>query len=310
MNIIKNAKIWFSFSFVLILISLASFVLTKIDTGSFLRYSIDFTGGTLLEIQLEDETKKTEDVQTALLLYQEEYTPFIQTAEENTFIIKMKNVSNEVHDEIIATLRAELGSFEENRFITIGPTVGETMKSKAFIALLVALIAIVLYIAFAFREIPKELSSWKFGFSAIVALAHDVIITIGLFAILGIIMNIEIDMLFITALLTVMGFSVHDTIVVFDRLRENSRFARPTETFADIGEKSVKQTINRSINTSISTLFPLLALFFFGAESIHMFVLALIIGIIIGTYSSIFLAAPVLVHWQGANKSNLRLESE
>lgn len=310
MNIIKNSKIWFSFSSVLIAIAIASFVITKMDTGSFLRYSIDFTGGTLLEIQLEDAAKTSEDVKGALGVYQEEYTPLVQTAEKNTFIIKMKNITNEVHDEVIATLKEELGNFEENRFITIGPTVGETMKSKAFIALAVALVAIVLYIAFAFREIPKELSSWKFGFSAIVALVHDVLITLGVFAVLGIVMNTEIDMLFITALLTVMGFSVHDTIVVFDRLRENAKFARPTETFGNIGEKSVKQTITRSINTSVSTLFPLLALFFFGAESIHMFVLALIIGILIGTYSSIFLAAPVLVYWQGANKSDLRLETE
>ena len=308
MNIIKSSKRYFFLSAVLVCISFMAFIVNKVNEGSFLRYSIDFTGGTLLEIQLEEPLKTSQSLEEALEPYKETYTPAIQVLENNIFIIKMKNISNEVHDEIIAHLKTELGVFEENRFITIGPTVGETMKSKAFLALLVALIAIVLYIAFAFREIPKELSSWKFGFAAIGALAHDVIITIGVFAVLGIILGTEIDMLFITALLTVMGFSVHDTIVVFDRLRENAKFARPTETFGDIGEKSIQQTIVRSINTSISTLFPLVALFLFGADSIHMFVLALIIGIIIGTYSSIFLATPILVHWQGIHKSDLHAE--
>jgi preprotein translocase subunit SecF len=308
MNIIKNSKRYFFLSAFLVFMSFIAFTVNKASEGSFLRYSIDFTGGTLLEIQLEDPLKTSKNLEEALEPYKETYTPSIQILEDNIFIVKMKNISNEIHDEIIAHLKTNLGAFEENRFITIGPTVGETMKSKAFLALLVALIAIVLYIAFAFREIPKELSSWKFGFAAIVALAHDVIITIGIFAVLGLIIGTEIDMLFITALLTVMGFSVHDTIVVFDRLRENAKFARPTETFGEVGEKSIQQTIVRSMNTSISTLFPLMALFLFGAESIHMFVLALIIGIIIGTYSSIFLATPILVYWQGVDKSDLHAE--
>ena len=310
MNIVKRSYIWFAVSALAVALSLSIFVINYFQTGALLKYGIDFTGGTLIEVALDDTSKTNEEVKTALAAFEEELTPSIQEAEEGTFILKMKNLTNEQHDEVITALTENLGNLEENRFITIGPSVGETMKSRAFTALIIAVIAIVLYIAFAFREIPKELSAWKFGISAIIALVHDVMITIGIFAALGLFMNIEIDILFITALLTVMGFSVHDTIVTFDRVRENARNASPRETFADIGEKSIKQTITRSINTSLSTLFPLFALYFFGSDSIQWFVLTLIIGIIIGTYSSIFLATPVLVKWQGEDKSDLRMEDK
>lgn len=302
MKIIQHSPLWFGLSGLLIAGAIAVFTMNTFLTGSFLRFGIDFTGGTLIEIEFAENVPSLDTVQTSFLQFAE-YTPSIQKADDNGFIIKLKNISNETHDEIIDTLKTNLGDFEEIRFITIGPSVGESMKQKAYIALAVALVAIVLYIAFAFREIPKELSAWKFGITAIIALLHDVIITVGIFAVLGLFLGTEIDILFITALLTVMGFSVHDTIVVLDRLRENAKFARPTEVFGETAEKSVQQTITRSINTSLSTLFPLIALYFFGSGSIQMFVLALIIGVIIGTYSSIFIATPVLVAWQGANKS-------
>ncbi len=154
------------------------------------------------------------------------------------------------------------------------------------------------YIAYAFRKIPKRVSPWKFGFSAIVALAHDIVITLGVFALLG----YEVNVFFITALLTIMGFSVHDTIVVFDRIRENLKGQTSKQSFGDIADISLNQTLARSINTSVSTLFPLLALYIWGAGSLRTFVFALIVGILVGTYSSIFIASPVLTLWQGKRK--------
>jgi preprotein translocase subunit SecF len=213
----------------------------------------------------------------------------------------MKHISNESHDAILAGLKTEFGAVEETRFNTIGPTIGETMKQKAVGALAMAIIAIVLYIAFAFRHVPKEVSAWRFGITAIAALLHDVIITVGIFVVLGSILGIEIDALFITALLTIMGFSVHDTIVTFDRIRENLRTQASGESFEIVANRAVNATLARSINTSISTLITVVMLFWFGAASIHWFLLALIIGLIAGTYSSVFVATPLLVAWH--NKS-------
>lgn len=304
MKIIKNTPIWFGLSTALVAISFAVFALNFFQMGTVFKYGIDFTGGTQIEIKATTEGVDADAVKNALTPYAE-YTPSVQAAENGVFLIKMKTVTNEEHDKIIASLDNKLGEIEETKFITMGPSVGETMKSRAFMAIAIAIIAIVLYIAFAFREIPKRLSAWKFGFATIVALLHDVIVTMGAFGLFGIFMGAEVDTLFITALLTVLGFSVHDTIVVFDRLRENAKFARPTETFAEIAEKSVIQTMSRSINTSVAVIFPLTALFLFGAESIRFFTLALIVGIVIGTYSSIFLATPALVKWQGEDVSDL-----
>jgi len=203
-------------------------------------------------------------------------------------------MSEEQLQAVQASVEAEIGSFELLRFNTIGPKIGDTLKRKALIALGIALVAIVLYIAYAFRKVPKKVSPWRFGFSAIVALAHDIIITLGVFALLG----LEVNAFFITALLTIMGFSVHDTIVVFDRIRENLKKQGRDDTFGDIADISLNQTLTRSINTSLSTLFPLVALYIWGAESIKILVFALIIGIFVGTYSSIFIASPILTIWQ------------
>ena len=168
------------------------------------------------------------------------------------------------------------------------------MKTKAITALVVALIAIVFYLAYAFRNVPKRVSPWKFGVCAVVSLAHDVLTTIGIFALL----DYEINALFITALLTLIGFSNHDTIVVYDRIRENLKHQNRDQSFAEIADISLNQTLSRSINTSLSTIFPLVALYFFGAQSLKHFVFALIFGIFIGTYSSIFIASPLLTLWQ------------
>ncbi|MFA6436336.1 MAG: protein translocase subunit SecF, partial [Candidatus Gracilibacteria bacterium] len=223
--------------------------------------------------------------------------PIVVSSGENTWMIRIKHISNETHEALLAGLEAKFGPLEEIRYNTIGATVGAQMAQKAVVAIILALIAIVLYIAFAFRHIPRHLSPWRFGISAIVALAHDVFIPLGVFAVLGAILDVQIDALFITAVLTIIGFSVHDTIVVFDRIRENVKNQKAGEEFEDVANRAVNETLARSINTSGATMMTIAALFFFGAEPIHYFVLALMIGIFIGTYSSIFIATPVLVIW-------------
>ncbi|MBA3046872.1 protein translocase subunit SecF, partial [Candidatus Falkowbacteria bacterium] len=169
-------------------------------------------------------------------------------------------------------------------------------KRKSVLAIIIVLIAIVLYIAWTFRKVSKPVASWKYGLAAIIALFHDVIITVGIFAVLGKFFGVEINTAFVAAILTVLGYSVNDTIVVFDRVREN--LPKSEEDFEGTINTSVNQTITRSINTSITTLLVLLSIVFFGGATIRDFILALSIGVFVGTYSSIFLASPILVIWE------------
>ena len=192
--------------------------------------------------------------------------------------------------------KEELTNVEEMRFDSVGPSIGQELKQKSIYAIFFVLVAIVLYIAWVFRTVSKPVASWKFGITAIIALFHDVIITMGVFAVLGHFLNIEINTAFVAAILTVLGYSVNDTIVVFDRVREN--LPKSEEDFEGTVNTSVNQTIRRSINTSVTTLLVLLSILFFGGSTIKDFILALSIGVFIGTYSSIFLASPVLVVWE------------
>lgn len=217
---------------------------------------------------------------------------------ESAVIVRSRTLESAEIDALKAAL-VENGkqlNEDEIRIETVGPTQGEVQTRNGFIAVGITLVAIVLFIAFAFRHVPRGLSSWKLGAAAIAALAHDVIIIAGLFALLGKLYAVEVDTLFITALLTVMGFSVHDTIVVFDRLRENLQGAS-VKNLPQVAETAVWQTMARSVNTSLSTIIVLIAILFARIEGIHFFVMALTAGIIVGTYSSIFLATPLLVAW-------------
>jgi len=186
---------------------------------------------------------------------------------------------------------------EEKRFESIGPVIGNELKSSAFWALILSLVGIVLYISWAFRKVSRPISSFNYGFIAIIALFHDIVITMGIFAVLGHFLNVEVGIPFMAALLTVLGYSVNDTIVVFDRTRENLLKA-DIDDFEEVVNKSVNETLIRSLNTSFTTLLVLAALFLFGGETIKYFVVALFVGIFFGTYSSIFIASPLLVSWQ------------
>ncbi len=288
LNLMKF-KYWF-FAVSLIIILPGLFFLAR----SGLRLSIDFTGGTLLEVQSdsfnssEARARLSSDIEIAS----------IQETSAGSFVFRTKPIDTAKKDQVMTKLRQAFGEVKELRFETVGPTIGRELTFKAVQAVVVASVAIILYIAYAFRQIPKPYSPWKFGLAAVVALLHDVLVVIGAFAILGHFAQVEVDALFITALLTVMGFSVHDTIVVFDRVRENLRKDIGRLTFEEVVNESLVQTLGRSLTTSLTVLFTLLALILFGGESIRYFVLALFIGILSGTYSSIFNAAPLLVIWE------------
>lgn len=279
-------------------VSLAILIPGLISLGLYrLRLAIDFTGGTLLEIQSQQalDHQSISDVAAKQNLD----LSSIQDAGENTYLLRLKPLTAQQNEEFKQALGENV---VEKRFETVGPTVGKELTQKALAAIGVASIAIVVYIAWAFRGIPKPYSPWKFGLSAIVALLHDAFVVLGIFSLLGHLHGVEIDALFVTAMLTVIGFSVHDTIVVFDRVRENLP-KMPKSNFTDIVNFSLSETLVRSLNTSVTVLLTLSALLLFGGESIRWFVVALLIGIFSGTYSSIFNASPLLVLWESKKKA-------
>jgi len=225
----------------------------------------------------------------------------IQSYGQDGLALRLKDIDNETRQAILDKIN-DIYAIKESNFQSIGPTIGLELRQKSITAIIVVIAAIILYITWAFRKATLgPLNSWFYGLGAIAALIHDIVIITGLYAVLGKFLNVEVDSMFVTALLTVLGFSVHDTIVVYDRIREGLK-----KTYGDNFEKVVNQSINdtviRSLNTSLTTLFVLLALFLFGGYSIRYFVLALIGGVIIGTYSSIFVASPLLVSWQKLRK--------
>ena len=218
----------------------------------------------------------------------------VQPSGDKNIIVRMKDLAENQHQQVLSSVLS-VGQGKETRFDSIGPVIGKELKNKSITAMILVMIMIVLYIAFAFRKVSKPISSFYYGLMAVVALIHDVTLPAGVFAFLGHYYGVEVDTLFVTALLTVLGFSVHDTIVVFDRIRENLKDGGNKNDFEKVVGSSVNQTIGRSINTSLTVILVLLAMFFLGGESTKYFSLALLIGVAIGTYSSIFLASPLLV---------------
>jgi preprotein translocase subunit SecF len=267
-----------------------------------LKFGIDFTGGAIQEISWNVERPSSEKI-AAVYKAQGVDDVIIQNAGSDGTIQRFKDIDEATHAKIVSALQSEFSAegktgpavLEEKSFSSIGPTIGNELRTKSLYAIIMVLIAIVLYVAWAFRRVSRPIASWKYGVTAVIALTHDVIIPIGIFSVLGRFLGYEIDILFVTALLTVLGFSVHDTIVVFDRIRENQ--LKHEGRFEDIVDDSVRQTIIRSINTSVTVMLVLLAVYLFGGESTRNFVLTLMIGVFFGTYSSIFVASPILVVW-------------
>jgi preprotein translocase subunit SecF len=295
-SITNKLRLWLSVSSILVLIGVSLIIYPGLKLG------IDFTGGTLIELSFDDEVEKI-DFENELTSFVSENDvdlgqPYVLRTSEGGYIVRVKEMTNDDHVALSEHLTSKIGVFTEQRFTTIGPTVGNTLKTRSIWAIFTAAVVMVLYIAFAFRNIPRKLSPWKFGIIAVIALIHDLIITIGIFVLIGNFTSFEVNTLFVTALLIILGYSVNDTIVIFDRVRENVFNQERGDTFKEVAERGLRQSIARSINTSLSTLIPLFSLFFLGGESIKWFVLTLIVGLIIGTYSSLFLATPLLVYWR------------
>ena len=290
MNIMKYRKIWFGISLLIIIPGVISIALWG------LRLGIDFTGGSLMEISgTQDSDKVVEIVKKEGV-----QDPIIQKVSGGSLIIRSKELPEDKHRQVKKKLEEEL-KVTETRFETVGPTVSKDITQKAFLLIAAASALIVVFLAYSFRKVPKPVSSWQFCVTAIIALLHDVLVMLGVFSILGHFFNVEIDSMFVVAALTVIGFSVHDTIVVFDRIRENL-IKRGSADFEQLANDSVLETFSRSINTSFLTFLVLLTLYLLGGSTTQVFILALLVGIATGTYSSIFNAAPMLVVWQNRKR--------
>ncbi len=252
-----------------------------------LKLGIDFTGGSQLEYKFAEPVN------------QSQLTPFGQPIKtgNNQYLLRTKPLDQDQLNKLKQDLSQKIGKFDVVSEEVIGPVIGGEVTQKAILSIIFACLMIVLYITYSFRKVPKPASSFRFGVSAIAALIHDVLVVLGVFAILGKFMGVEVDSLFVTALLTVIGFSVHDTIVVFDRIRENL-LKNMSLKFNDVADLAIDQTLARSLNTSLTVVFVLLALLLFGGETIKWFVVALLIGIVSGTYSSIFNATAILAWWE------------
>jgi preprotein translocase subunit SecF len=318
-QIVQKRNIWVAISALIFIAACVSLFTWGLKLG------IDFTGGSLLEVKfLTARPTVTEVYQQLKGLDLNSLS--VLPAGDVEMILRFQDSTEQAHQDVLKKLdemskvktppaktkadakaknnttasTTALTNIEQVRFDSVGPSIGNELRTKAFYAIFWVLIGIVIYISFAFRKVSKPVASWKYGLSALVAMFHDTIITLGAFAFLGHFYGIEINTPFVAAVLTVLGYSVHDTIVVFDRIREN--LPRSNENFEGTVNTSLNQTLGRSINTSLTVLLTLAAILIFGGSSIFSFALALTIGIFFGTYSSIFLASPLLVYWDTTKK--------
>ncbi len=287
-NFTKYSIVYYIISGILIIAAVASLFMYG------LKFGIEFSGGSTMEIDFTEQRPSNEQISQQISQFNLGDI-VIQPTGAKGVILKFKGVDEAQHQQILAKIN-ELAKADEKSFQYIGPSVGQELRNKTEISIALALIAITIYIALAFRKVSKPVSSWKYGVTSLIALIHDILIPLGLFSILGKLYNVEITIPIIAALLTVLGFSVHDTIVIFDRIRENI-LRRGMGQFPETVNMSLNQTLGRSVSTVFTTLLVLFAIFFFGGETLKYFALALIVGITSGAYSSIFIASPLLVSW-------------
>ncbi len=299
-DIAGKRRFYYILSAIIIIPGLIAMAISTIQFGSPLKPSIDFTSGSLMELRFEEPVQpgQVRDVFTDFRYEDQEFNDTaVTTAEqfgEETILIRSKFLDDEAKTTIQDRIRAEVGEFEELRFDSVGPTIGQEVTRAGSYAVIAAAAAILLYLIFAFRSVPN---AFRYGVAAIVAMVHDILITAGIFAVFGLIAGWEIDALFLTAILTVIGYSVHDTIIVFDRVRENLPRYR-SESYETVCNRSLLETLSRSLVTSLSTAFVVLSILWFGGSTVNQFIATILIGVISGTYSSIFNAIPVLVSWQ------------
>lgn len=294
---IKYAKLWYAITIIVVLLSSVS--LFKYG----LKYGIDFTGGSLLEVSFAQNRPAVEGVKSVL----EELglkDSVVQGSGETKFIVRTNFLTEDQHQLVLRQMREKFQTADnlirEERFETIGSAISAQLRQRAIWAIILVNLGIIAYMAYAFRKVSRPVASWKYGALAIVAQLHDVLVVLGVFAILGHFLGLEVGIDFVVAILTVIGFSVTDTIVVYDRIRENL-LHHTGDSFGETINNGLNQTLMRSLNTTATVLLPLLALFFLGGSTIHSFALALLIGMASGAYSSIFVASPLLVlveRWQ------------
>jgi len=291
-QIIKYRKLWLIISGSMVVLSILALSIWGLRAG------LDFTGGSLLEVKMAGGQPTVAEVQNSLNGVGVN-SLVVQPTGNNSIILRFQETSQEKHLAVVDALKklnVAKNGMTEIRFESIGTSVGAELRSKSFSVMSLVLLIIILYISLAFNKVSKPVVSWKYGLIAILALFHDVIITCGIFAILGHYFAVEVNTPFVVALLTVLGYSVHDTIIVFDRTREN--LPKSNTSFADTVNHSLNQTFVRSINTTLTVLLSLLAVLIFGGDSIRDFVLALMVGVFCGAYSSLFVASPLLVYFE------------
>ena len=292
MLIVKYRKIFYALSLVLLALSVFAIVRYGLNLGT------DFIGGTLLEVKYEEGRPELEELNSAVLDL-ELGSILIQPTGEQNYTLKLRNISETEKEALFEALTLDgKKTFTQERLSEVGPTLGKELRNKGVVAITLVVLLIILYIAFVFRQVSKHhVKSWKYGVAAIVALTHDIIISVGAMALLGHFSGAEADALFLTALLTILGLSVNDTIVVFDRIRENLH-RHPTVKFEEVVGVSLRETYIRSINTTVVIIIVLVSLLIWGPASTYYFALILLIGMVAGTYSSIFIASNLLISWE------------
>ncbi|MBU0476674.1 protein translocase subunit SecF [Patescibacteria group bacterium] len=289
MNIpfIKYSKIHYIFSGILALGAVICILIFGLNFG------IDFTGGSILEIKFEERPESA--------IIQERLAEFelgeiiVQPTEEQGIILRLKDINEDTHQQVLFAL-GEISKVEEVRFESVGPTIGKELRQKTIFLIILSIVAILIYIGVVFRKVSQPLPSWQYGLVSILALFFDVLITVGIFAWLGESHNVQFTIPIVAALLTILGYAINDKVIVFDRIRENLLRIKG-EDFDNLVNQSLNQILTRSISTGTCTLLVLMSIFFFGGETLRYFSLALIVGIVVGTYSSLFLASPALVSW-------------
>lgn len=304
MNFIRYSKIYFVFSGILAIIS----VLSLIVFG--LKFGIDFTGGSILEVEFSanggsapgGEVRPENQVIQGKLKDLNLGEIIVQPIGENNVVLRLEDIDETVHQQILSKL-GEISGIEEKRFESMGSVVGKELREKTFTLIIISTSALLVYIMISFRRVYRQVRSWQYGAVSIITLTFDILITVGVFSFLGKFYNVQFTIPIITALLTILGYAINDKIIIFDRIRENLLRGREFKTFNDLVNRSLNETILRSLSTGTCTLLVLFAIFFLGGETLRYFALTLIVGILAGTYSSLFLASPLLASWVGRKGS-------